>query len=164
MTDGPQATARSYSAHLDTLTALITYLALTHHKSRTAGGLAGALGLPLDEVQATFDECPAMFRRRAGASGEPFYTLHARYALRPYDNEDDGEIPEVRPAILEVLLSFVSQQAREERESERFATELASTEASARRAANNARWATAVSLVAAVFAFVGVVVGVTMGT
>lgn len=152
------STPRRYSAHLDTLTALITYPVLTHHKSRTATGLANALGPPVVEVQATFDDCPAMFRCRVGANSEPYYTLHARYALRPFDTEEDEGVPEVRPNILAVLLNFVSEQAREERQAERFVAELASAEASSRRAAVNARLAGIAAAVAAVAAVAGAVI------
>jgi|GEM_PF-1560196 len=160
-----QTSARqTYSAHLDTLTALITYLALTHHQSRTARGLSVALGLPEDEIQETFDQCRAIFRRREDSTGKAFYTLHARFALRPYDNAQDDEMPEVRPNVLEVLLTFVTQQAREERESARFAAELASTEATATRAALNAKRATVVAAVAAVFALAGAILSALTGS
>ena len=136
-----------YSRHLDTLTALVSYLALTPKKSRTAAGLADDLGIGVDDVQAAFDSCPALFRRKKDRSQQVFYTLHARYALRPYDAPEDTELPQVRPDLLAVLLDFVAQRARDELESSKFAQEVHAAEQSAKEARHSADRAALVALV-----------------
>jgi hypothetical protein len=155
--------AGSYSQHVDTLTALVTYLALTPEKSRTVGGLARDLGIPPAEVQEAFDACPAVFRKKQNSDGTWFYTLHARYALRPYDAAEDTELPPVRPEVLAVLLEFVTQRARDELEADRFGQELRAAETSAQDARRSADRAALVALVGAVFAVLGAVLAAWIG-
>ncbi len=147
------ATPARYSKHLDVLIALVTYLALTSKKSRTAPGLASSLALEENDVRATFEAFPAIFRRSKNPSqdGEPFFTLHARYALRDVDAED-GPLPDVRPELLKVLLDFVSQRAAAEAEEVRFQYELAHTARNAKVAAVAAVVAAVLAATAAIFA------------
>ncbi len=155
-----------YSEHLDTLTALITYLALTPKKSRTAPNLSLDLSLDPEVVQATFDAFPGVFRKSKNpdASGNPFYTIHARYALRAYDGEGSGdELPEVRPDVLAVLLEFVTHAARAEQERTQFEAQLQSTRDAAQGAQRSARLAALVAAIAAVLALIGSLVGAAIG-
>ena len=156
-------TVGPYSKHIDVLTALITYLALTPKKSRTVQGVAGDLGIEADRVQEAFDSFPAVFRMKQNRNGTSFYTLHARYALRPYDAAEDTDLPPVRPELLAVLLSFVTQRARDEFEFDRFAQEIRAAEKSAEGARRSADRAAVVALVGAIFAVLGAVLAAWIG-
>jgi hypothetical protein len=107
---------KSYSDHLEVLTALVTYLALTDSKSRTAEPLAANLFLPRDEVQEVLDAFPGIFRRGVDRkNGKIYYTVHARYALRRYPGGDEGAgLPTLRADILKVLLDLITGNARAE--------------------------------------------------
>jgi hypothetical protein len=133
-------------------------------KSRTAPGIAADLSLSAIEVRAPFEAFPGVFRRskNTDSDGNSFYTIYARYALRGYDAASEGEEPElppVRPEILAVLLEFITQAARGEREHVRFSQQLESAEASAGGAEQSANRAALVALLAAVLALIGSVVG-----
>jgi hypothetical protein len=146
-----------YTAHLDTLIALITHLSLTANESRTPPWIAADLALDLGEVRATFGAFPGIFRRsqrRSRENGEYFYTVHARYALRRKGAVDDEPLPEMRPEIMKALLDLVSQRAAAEAEERRFALELAHTSRNARIAALAACAAAVLAAVAAVIAAV----------
>ena len=88
--------AGPYPKHLDTLIALVTYLALSVRKSRTAPGMATALSLDEDEVRTTLTTFTGISRRSTSASekGELYFTLHARYALRAVDADEQDALPD----------------------------------------------------------------------
>jgi hypothetical protein len=144
MRDADKLQARRYSEHLDTLLALITYLALTRWRSRSPNGLARDLGLDEATVTAALDSFPGLFRKSAdvyetAAGTQHSYTLHARYArrrpsgvdpvaevsagtknlaaLRDPGSSQDGTGEELDADTLRMLLDFVSERARAERES-----------------------------------------------
>jgi len=132
---------------------------MTPRKSRTAAKLAADLSMDPGEVQETFDAFPRVFRKSktTDSGGHAFYTIYARYALRPYDarEDDDAELRPVRPEILGVLLEFITQAARGEQEHARFTEELRSAESSAARAVRSADRAAFLALLAAGLATVG---------
>lgn len=141
-----------YTRYLDVLIALVTYLALTPNKSRTAPNLAIDLSLPLTDVEGTFDQFPGLFRRSKNTSAEGlhYYTLHGRYALR---TDTDGEVQvEMRPELLQAMLTFVSQRAEAEASQERFHKTL-------NQAKTNAGIAAVASVLAAVAAIAAAIVG-----
>ena len=116
-----------YVDHLDTLIALATYLALTPKTSRTCRGLAIDLSLPEDEVRSALTGFPGVFRksRNLSSEGEPFYTLHARYALRIADADAEAQdLAELRSDLLSALLQFASQQAAQESATDQFQRQL----------------------------------------
>jgi hypothetical protein len=138
-------TDRRYSDHLDMLLALISYLALTQWRSRSPNALAAELFLPEERIVSVPDGFPGLFRKNPGlhptaVGGQPSYTLHARYARRrpreinsavpglpkaaselvassAPDPAQDGTGEELDADFLRMLLDFVSDQARAERES-----------------------------------------------
>jgi hypothetical protein len=120
-------TTNRYADHIDVLTALITYLALTEKISRTPYFLARDLGLPKLQVSETLAGFPGIFRcsRRTGETpdgNQPYFTLHARYALRTLQEEDDQSAEaKLAPDLLRTLLDFVSARARSEEEGHRQA-------------------------------------------
>lgn len=142
-----------YSEHLDVMTALVTYLALTARKSRTPRYLAADLSLPEDDVRAVFETFPGLFREsaRTDSAGQHFYTLHARYALRADDDADDdgAELPGVRAEILKVLLDYIAQRAQSEQSRANLESELAGTRRNAQLAATAATAAAVLAFVAA---------------
>jgi hypothetical protein len=138
-------TGRRYSDHLDTLLALITYLALTQWRSRTPNALAMELFLPEDQITSVLNGFPGIFRKNpelhpTAVGGQPSYTLYGRYARRrPRDMDSavlplpkaaddliassapdpaqDGTGEELDADSLRMLLDFVSDRARAEQES-----------------------------------------------
>jgi hypothetical protein len=139
-------TDRRYSDHLDMLLALISYLALTQWRSRSPNALAADLFLPEEQIFSVLDGFPGIFRKNpelhpTAVGGQPSYTLHARYARRrpreidsaaapalptaaneliassAPDPAQDGTGEELDADFLRMLLDFVSDQARAERES-----------------------------------------------
>jgi hypothetical protein len=112
-----------YSDHLDVLVALTTYLALTPWASRTVPGLARDLSLPPEDVRAAVEGFPGVFRRsrNLSAEGEPYFTLHARYALRKADTANEAQVlVELRSDLLSTVLAFIAQQASHESTFEQF--------------------------------------------
>lgn len=113
---------KRYADHIDVLTALVTYLALTEKISRTPFFLSRDLGLPQSQVAETLAGFPGIFRRsrRTGETPDgqqPYFTLHARYALRKADEEEDQSAEaKLAPDLLRMLLDFVSARARTEEE------------------------------------------------
>ena len=148
-----------YTTHLDTLIALITHLSLTAMESRTPPWVAKDLSLDLEEVRATFDAFPGIFRRspkRSREGNEHYYTVHARYALRRRGAADEEPLPELRPEIMKALLDLVSQRAAAEAEERRFALEL-------RHTSRNARIAAVAACVAALLAAAAAVIAAVVG-
>jgi hypothetical protein len=107
-----------YSDHLDVLTALISYMAFMSYWSRTPENLAEELALRKDEVQAALETFTGIFWKRKAADGQEYYTLHARYALRPEPKAskplDSPDIPKLPPEAMTALLDFVAHRAQAE--------------------------------------------------
>jgi hypothetical protein len=143
--------AALYTGHLDTVLALTTYLALTPRKSRTAANLAADLSLPRDDVRSAFDAFPSLFRKSISrsASGEHYYTLTARYALRGSE-DDNGPDPEIQVDVLKILLDLVAQRVEAEAAQSQFRENLRQARFVSGLAAVGAFIAAAASIVAAV--------------
>ena len=142
-------TAR-YSEHLDTIVAVATNLAMTRHKARTPSKLAGKLALDDAEVLHVLETFKGLFRKsknKKNKTGEHYYTLHVRYALRRPDDDDEGARAPLETAQLALVLDLVANRAQQEQESERHLRGLTTTMVSALIAASAA-------LLAAVLAFV----------
>ncbi len=120
--------------------ALVPYLALTSRRSRTPTNLAKDLSLHSEDVVRVFDTFPGLFRSaRTSETGEHFYRLYARFALR--DADDHEAMAMVGPELLRSLLDFISQRAAAE-----------AAEVQARRTLQHANRNTVVAAVAAVVA------------
>ncbi|MDT5029252.1 MAG: hypothetical protein QOE61_5678 [Micromonosporaceae bacterium] len=142
-TVGVVTRAGRYNTHLEVLVALVSYLALTGWRSRTPNGLARDLGLDESRITDALVGFPGLFRRGTvaptDAGPQHSYPVHARYARRRpraeatagaeaqgYDSRppslsdptprQDGRGEEVEPDTLRMLLDFVAQEARSERE------------------------------------------------
>ncbi|MFJ8936440.1 hypothetical protein ACIRL0_12100 [Streptomyces sp. NPDC102365] len=138
-----------YEAQLDTLIALITYMALTRWRSRSPNGLSKDLGLAEDVVTCALNGFPGLFRQSADfyptdAGPQHSFTLHARYARRRPRGADpalnqpagahntaslsdpeptqDGAGEELDAETLRALLDYVTERARAERDT-RFHTQ-----------------------------------------
>ncbi|MCP4330461.1 MAG: hypothetical protein GY791_18720 [Alphaproteobacteria bacterium] len=111
---------RLYSRHLETIIALVSYLAITSSKSRTAVLMANDLGLEAGEVKTVVETFKALFREAPDPQGgPPYYTLHLRYAMRSQDGKDvEGEAEKSREPIsdakLDSLLRFVVHKSEQE--------------------------------------------------
>jgi|APSaa5957512535_1039671.scaffolds.fasta_scaffold283480_1 hypothetical protein len=121
-----------YSDHIETITALVSYLALWKGKSRTPGGVAGALGLDKSEVWKVLDGFPGLFRKSKNPSRKPekigqhYYTLHVRYATRHLDSKktdvDSKKVDEDNPELkiplaadyLSTILVMIQERAKME--------------------------------------------------
>jgi hypothetical protein len=131
----------AYRDHIETLTALITYLALCPWRSRSPHGLSRDLGLDEDRVTLALVGFPGLFRKSRNlvptdVGDQNCFTLHARYATRRQllaatdrhpsgslsdpQPEQDGRGEELDVDILRSLLDFVTSQARVEEEGHRF--------------------------------------------
>ena len=117
---GPADTGLRYRDHIELLTALVTYLALTKRISRSAKGLARDLSLERSEVEAVLDGFPGIFRRSKTmieVDDDPrfTYTLHSRYALRGTADPDAGDGSSEGPALqaeyLRMTLDLISDRA-----------------------------------------------------
>lgn len=142
-------TAR-YFEHMDLIVAVATNLAMTRHKARTPSKLARKLALDDAEVLHVLETFKGLFRKSKNTkkkTGEHYYTLHVRYALRRPDDDDEGAQEPLETAQLALVLDFVANRAQQEQESERHLSGLKTTMVSA--------WiAAAAGLLAAVLAFI----------
>lgn len=109
-----------YSNDLDILIALITYLAFSQYKSMRPSKLAERLALELAPVRKVLDSYKGIFRKSfntQGETGEHYYTLHMRYALR-YDegehNNGQEEGLKLSSDQVSILLKFVIDKAAQE--------------------------------------------------
>lgn len=109
---------KKYSKDLDELIALVSYLSMTKYNSMRPSILAKRLALNEKVVLRVLNEYKGIFRKSQKAdkdSGECYYTLHFRYALRGakddiYDNDDN--IQEILPAEHQTtLLNFIANRA-----------------------------------------------------
>jgi len=110
-----------YSGHLDTLTALVTYLGATSYRSRTPRGLADSLGLDHGRVLATLEGFKGLFRKSINTkegTSESYYSLHWRFARRESregsDADPEREEQPLDAEHLAALLDFVSRAAERE--------------------------------------------------
>jgi len=113
-----------YSHHLDTIVALVSYLAITNAKSRTPSRLATDLSLDEKEVQFVLDNFKSLFRKSKKPSPQNtqyFYTLHTRYAFRSQATDDDDDVirEPLPPDYLSKILDFISNAAFIEHEQEK---------------------------------------------
>lgn len=116
------------------LVALVTHLAVTRYKSRTPKGLADSLSFDHSEVDTVLTGFRGLFHESVKThrdTGEKFYTLHLRYALRSQDTGDEGDEELAREPIpgdqLIALIDFIRHSAEQERFAETTRLELAST-------------------------------------
>jgi hypothetical protein len=123
-----------YGEYLDTLVALVTHLAATRYKSRTPHGIATSLSLDHDEVQTVLKGFRGLFHESAEAdrkTGEKYYTVHLRYALRSQDDGKEGDEELAREPLpgdqLIALIDFIRHSAEQERFEETTRQELKST-------------------------------------
>ncbi len=120
-----------YSDHLDMLVALVTHLSATRFKSRTPNRLANSLGLDQGEVTRVLTGFRGLFRESRttdSKTGEKFYTLHLRYALRSQDAGDEGSEDVSREPLpgdqLTALIDFIRHTSAQERLASTTALEL----------------------------------------
>lgn len=127
-----------YSAHLDTLVALVTNLAMTKWKSRTPTILAKELALDHDEVAYVLQNFKGLFRETYSRAsyGEPYYWLQLRWARRHIEKATESdqdpvlEEPleaEYLSALLNFILTMVEQEQASEREQAAGRTTLVSS-------------------------------------
>lgn len=115
----------SYSEHLDTLIALVTYLALTNSKSRTPSSLSKNLNLDQDQVNFVLENFKSLFRKsktKSTTASEHYYTLHARYAFRSHSNGEDDEDIAREPLssdYLTKLIDFIVNKSEIEHDKEK---------------------------------------------
>ncbi len=109
----------NYTENIDVLMALVTHLALTRRKSRTPANLASDLGFGGSDVERVLNGFPSLFRRSKNTSketGEHFYTLHHRFALRTQEGGDDPAREPLSDAQLGTLVSFITAMENSERQ------------------------------------------------
>lgn len=109
-----------YSDHIDYLIASIIYLASQRGWwARTPKMLASELSLDENRLTAAFDGFPGIFRKSAKPSetGQHFYSLQARYALRDDYQGDETrvDIPTVPIETTRLIYDFVLKAADDER-------------------------------------------------
>ncbi len=108
-----------YCDHIEPLTALVSYLALTKRKSRTPGGLAHDLGLDEGVVKSVVSGFPGIFRKsRNRANNGPykdqhFYTLQMRYATR-YRVDKKTAMDPLPPDYVVALFDMISRRSSQE--------------------------------------------------
>jgi len=107
-----------YADHQETLTALITHLALTTKKRRTPTALANYLLLDRGEVLATLDGFPGFFRKSPDKSpmedreDDHFYSLHLRFVVEDAGGSRELESgPVLGAEYLKDLLDLVTTRA-----------------------------------------------------
>jgi len=112
---------KEYTAHLDTIVALVTNLAMTKWQSRTPTILAKELGLDHDEVADVLRNFKGLFRESYGKAdyGEPYYWLQLRWARKHLEeagksDEDVGLKEPLEPEYLSALLNFVLTMVEQE--------------------------------------------------
>jgi transcriptional antiterminator len=117
--------SNKYVDHFDTLVALVSYMALMDHTSRTPSLLSKYLSLKEIEVEFVLKNFKGLFRESistASNSDEKFYCLQIRYATRHAgDNDDEVETIPLKAEYLNTLLEFVSKMVDIEKTTERQA-------------------------------------------
>ncbi len=154
-------TEMQYSDNLDVLVALVTFLAMTNHKSNTPTYLANNLGLDITKTKNTLQIFDGLFResKKPAENGENYFTLHLRYALRwkqKNDNaeNDDDEVREPLGAeYLDTLLNFITQMVEQEQTNHRQQSSNKVTLTAARVAAG-------VAFISVVCSFTGILINI----
>ena len=110
----------SYSAHLETLIALVTHLAMTNWSLRTPPNLAKALSIEEAEIALVLNTFKGLFRKSANLSPKsrkPMYALqlrHARQWIVDEADDEDRSKPPLEPEYLVALLNFITDRANQE--------------------------------------------------
>lgn len=136
-----------YTDNQDVLLALVSYLGLTHRKSRTPSTLSKYLGLDKEEIVEVLEGFPGIFRESISTSdeerslGEHYYTLQLRYARRwmedgDRENENDSREPQepLDSSYLTALFGFIADMIEQER---RLASQKESIQAQERWVRDN---------------------------
>lgn len=120
--------SNKYSDNLETLVALVTHLAMTQYKSRTASVLATDLSLDRDHVLHVLQTFKGLFRpsqnlyRPDKGDPEPYYWLQLRYARWYLEDkkEDAGKVePPLEADYLTALLDFIMKMVDQEKTEKR---------------------------------------------
>jgi hypothetical protein len=122
MTTPPQP----YTDNFDALVALLTHLANTDRESRTVPNMARDLGLDEHQVRKVLQQFTGLFRKSRTVdkkNGEPFYTVHLRYARRKRDGATVPTEP-LKPSELSTLLDLVLKMVARENEMSKLYVEL----------------------------------------
>ncbi len=112
--------APHYGSHLETLTALVTHMAMTDWSLRTPPNLAKALSIDEPEIRIVLDAFKGLFRKSPNLSpktGNPMYALQLRHARQWLDDEADDEArskPPLEAEYLVALLNFITDRANQE--------------------------------------------------
>ena len=120
-------TSVRYSEHIDYLIASIIYLGTQRGWwARTPNRLAAELSLDEAKLTVVFDGFPGIFRKSAKPSetGQHYYSLQARYALRAdyTEGEERTDIPTLPIETTRLIYDFVLKAADDERALKRFTT------------------------------------------
>jgi len=113
-----------YSENIDYLIAAVVYLGTSSAAwARTAPNMALDLALDEKRLRTVLDGFPGLFRksRAANESGEHFYSLQARYALRTeYGHvERSTKIPPLPMENIKLVYDFILRSADDERTARR---------------------------------------------
>lgn len=109
-----------YSKDLDTLVALVSYLAFCQYKSMRPSRISDRLSLNVEEVRDVLERYKGLFRksnRTNSESGEHYFTLHMRYAQRREEGEIEVQEEQLKPLTSEQfdsLLKFITDKAAHE--------------------------------------------------
>jgi hypothetical protein len=101
-----------YAENYEILMAVVTHLAVGKWPSRQPKGIAKDLSIDVESIRPVLKAFKGLFRESQGLSkdhGEPFYSLHLRYARTGGDA--DEERPALEPTDLFSLLKFVSEKS-----------------------------------------------------
>lgn len=114
-----------YSDNVDYLIASIIYLATQRGWwARTPTNLAAELSLDRERLGQVFEGFPGIFRKstRPSSTGEHYYSLQARYALRTdYDaKEEVTDIIPMKTEEVRLIYDFVLKSADDERARQRM--------------------------------------------
>lgn len=107
-----------YSDHLDTLTAVVTHLAMGEHIKRTANGLAADTQIDEHGIATVLDGFPGLFKRYGkdtSPEGRVLYSLHLVHAGRHLLTDTRGDrVNPLDSQYLATLLEFISHRAQDE--------------------------------------------------
>lgn len=106
----------SYSLHYETLTAVVTHLAVNKWALRQPQGIANDLSIDVADVKVVLKEFKGMFRESVKKSkdhSDHFYSLHLRHSRQAID-EKEVERPPLDSEYLIPLLEFISKKSIQE--------------------------------------------------
>jgi hypothetical protein len=112
---------KSYSRDIDILIALVSYLSMTEYRSMRPSKIAQRLSLERERVEEVLENYKGLFRKSTNKTheetGEHYYTLHIRYAMR-WLNEDDSMSETTPPKLpaeyITTILNFLSDRVKQE--------------------------------------------------